>query len=144
METTVIEAVLAWLEKHPALVNTLGIHLPVFLEDLPVDGSDAVMLSTLVGDPYVKRYKSGGYLAEYPFAVYMRANGGDTAARINAIGVLSDLGDSIDTREAWPAEPSGFNWMSLERRTPPVRVATGDTGPEDYQVTFTLKYRKRG
>jgi hypothetical protein len=144
VDTTVVGAILSWLETHPALVGALGVHLPVFLEDLPADGADAVMLSTLVGEPYVKRYKSGGYLAEYPFAVYLRSSGGDTASRIDAMEVLSDLSSSIDAREAWPAEPAGFNWVSLERRTLPVRVATGETGPEDYQVTFTLRYRKRG
>jgi hypothetical protein len=143
MDTTVVGAVLSWLEAHPALVVS-GAQLPVMLEDLPADGSDAVMLSTLVGEPYVKRYKAGGYLAEYPFAVYLRSNGADTAARIDAMEVLGDLSSSIDSREAWPAEPAGFNWVSLERRTLPVRTAIGETGPEDYQVTFTLQYRKRG
>lgn len=144
MDTTVVGAVLAWLEAHPSLVDGHGAHLPVLLEDLPADGRDAVMLSTLVGEPYVKRYKSGGYLAEFPFAVYLRSNGGDTASRIDAIKVLGDVSASIDTREAWPAEPAGVNWVRLERRTLPVRVATGETGPEDYQVTFTITYRKRG
>lgn len=144
MDTTVVGAVLSWLEAHPVLVDALGAHLPVLLEDLPADGRDAVMLSTLVGEPYAKRYKSGGHLAEYPFAVYLRSNGGDTASRIDAIRVLGDLSASIDARDGWPVEPEGFNWVSLAARTLPVRVATGETGPEDYQVTFAITYRKRG
>jgi len=139
MDTTVVGAVLTWLETHPALAG-----IPVFLEDLPTDGRDAVMLSTLVGEPYVKRYKSGGHIAEYPFAVHLRSNGGDTAARLQAMSVLGNVSVSIDDRGAWPAAPDGFSWISLERRTLPVRVATGEAGPEDYQITLELTYRKRG
>jgi hypothetical protein len=144
MDTTVIASVLTWAEQHPALVDEHGAHLPVGLEELPAEGVDAVMLTSLTGDPYIKRYKSGGYVAAFPFAVYMRIAAGDTASRINAIKALGDMGASIDERARWPVEPEGFEYQKLVVRTLPARIRTDDTGSQDYQVTFELTYRKRG
>ena len=141
-DTTVVASVLTWLETHTSLVNSAGDQLAVMLEDYPA--GDGVMFSTLVGEPYVRRYKSGGAVVAFPFAVYLRASALDTAARIDAMRVLGDLAESIDDKDSWPAAPAGFTWDALSIRTRPARVATGQVGPDDYQVTFTLTYRKEG
>lgn len=142
-DTTIIAAVLTWVENHPDLVDGEGVHLPVALEQLPAEGVDAVMLSALTGEPYIRRYKTGGHLASLPFAVYLRVNGGDTASRIDAMRVLGDMAESIEDRSTWPVAPSGYDSFSLALRTMPAPIAT-DSGTQDYQVTFELTYRKRG
>lgn len=144
MDTTMTAALLTWAETHPALVDSGGAQLPVLLEDLPADGTDGVMLSTLVGEPYVRRYKSGGYIASYPFGLWLRVNGGDTASRLDAMKVLGDVASSIEGGEDKPASPDGYEVQGVELRTPPVKVAAGESGSEDYQVTFEMTYRKRG
>jgi hypothetical protein len=153
-DLTVASAVLTWLKAHPSLVDGGATQIPVALDDLPaagqpgLDGSPTsgpvMMLQSLAGDPYIKRYKSGGHIAAYPFAVYLRQPATDTAARLDAMKLLSDLGDSIDDESGWPAAPAGYDFMSLVLRTTPARVAVDDAGTEDYQATFELIYRKRG
>lgn len=137
-------ALLTWAEAHAALVASDGARLPVTLDDMPADGTDCVMLSTLVGDPYVRRYKSGGYIAAYPFALYLRVHGGDTASRLDAMKVLGDVASSIEGGEDRPTAPDGYEVLGMELRTPPVKIAVDESGSEDYQVTFVMTYRKRG
>lgn len=144
MDTTIVESVLTWVEQHPALVDAHDAHLPVGLEEQPAEGIDAVMLSSLTGEPYVRRYKYGGYVASYPFQIILRANAGDTASRIDAMAALSDMGRSIDDRTTWPVAPEGFDYWTLTMRTSPVPIKTDDAGTQDYQVTFVLTYRKKG
>lgn len=142
-DLTVEASVLTWLESHPAfLVN--GARFPVGLECQPETTGSGVMLQSLSGDPYVRRYKSGGYIAAYPFAVYLRVRKPDTSARSDAMKALGDLGRSIDTEQGWPAAPEGYEFISLALRTTPVRVAVDDAATDDYQATFNLTYRKRG
>ncbi|MHB1323991.1 MAG: hypothetical protein ACYCXZ_06575 [Coriobacteriia bacterium] len=141
-DLTLTESVLTWLEQHPLLVIG-GVRQPVSLEDPPSTHS-GVWVQTLVGDPYIKRYKAGGYLAAHPFAIYFRLQADDTTARIDAMGVLGDLGRSIDDKASWPVAPEGYDFMSLALQTTPAKVAVDDAGTEDYQITFELIYRKRG
>lgn len=142
-DLTVVESVLTWLEGHTVLVIDSA-PLPVGLEAAPIGASAYAWLQSLVGDPYIKRYKGGGYLAAHPFAVYAHLSGDDTTARIAAMTVLSDLGRSIDDRTSWPVAPEGYDFTSLTLQTTPARVAVDDAGTEDYQAIFELIYRKRG
>lgn len=144
MDASIAAAVLTWAESHPALVDTLGSPLPVGLEELPAEGVEAVMVSTLAGDPYVRRYKSGGYIAAYPFQLVLRTIEPDTMARIDAIRALSDIGSSIDDRATWPVAPEGYEIVSMAVRTSPSPVRTDEAGVRDYQATYELTYRKRG
>lgn len=132
-------SVLSWLEQHQALSG-----LPVTLEAAPPEGTDGVTLSSLTGDPIIKRYKSGGYVAAYPFSVMLRVNHADTQRHIDAIGVLGDIAASIEEKAGWPVAPDGFDYHTIETRTLPVLASRTDSGADDYQVTFTLTYRKRG
>lgn len=138
MDKDVISAVLAWLKDHAALAET-GCEL----ERLPTDGTDGTMLQSLPGDPVITRYRSGGYVAQYPFAVVVRTGGSDTASRLNAMEVLGALWADIESGSK-PEAPEGFDFVGLVIRTTPARVAVGDSGYEDYQATFALTYRKRG
>jgi hypothetical protein len=138
-DTTVIASVLTWLESHPARNG-----FPVALEDEPPEGTDGLMLLSIPGEGYVKRYKSGGHVASFPFAVVRRTNNPDTQTRLDVMGQLGDIVASIESRTAWPTAPEGFDYQSLEVRTQPARVARSEAGADDYQATFTLMYRKRG
>ena len=136
-DLSVAESVLTWAEDHPMLSG-----LDVGMEDFA--GVPSVMVQTLVGEPYITRYKSGGYLAAHPFALYLRIDGTDSKSRLDALRLLGDIGRSIDDEATWPAAPDGYNFIGLELRTTPARVAVSDDGIEDYQATFELKYRKKG
>jgi hypothetical protein len=145
MDTTIVASVLTWLEGHPAFAETDQQALvPVTLEELPTDGTAGAMLSTLTGDPYLKRYKDGGYVALYPFQVILRIPGEDTQLRIDAMATLGDIATSIDDRNTWPVAPEGYSYQTFSVRTSPVPIGVDDSGTRDYQATFELTYRKRG
>jgi len=139
MDTTVVASLLTWVEGHDALAP-----LPVGLEDFPVDDRDAVMLSLLSGDPVVKRYKSGGYIAAQQFQLILRTHLTDTAARLDAMRRMSDVASSIEDSGTWPVAPDSYDYHMLTVRTAPVPVAVDDSGARDYQLTMELAYRQRG
>jgi hypothetical protein len=138
MDLSVMASVLTWVEQHPTLAG-----LPAVLEDVPPAGEDGVMVLSIPGD-IVTRYKGGGYVASQPFAVVVRRNNPDTQKRLDTLAQLGDMAKSIDDENAWPLAPEGFDYYTMEVRTLPARATRDDTGADDYQVTFTLTYRKRG
>ena len=137
MDTTVVASVLTWAQGHAALAG-----IPVGLEELPAEGVNAAMVSSLAGDPYIKRFKSGGHIAAYPFQVILRVNGAATAARLAAMKTLSDIAASIEVASTWPVAPAGYDYMAFEPRTLAAPIAADDSGARDYQTTFELTYRK--
>lgn len=101
------------------------------------------MLQSLQGDPVVTRYRSGGYIAQYPFAVVVRTGAGDTSGRLDAMDVLGALWAVVEAGSR-PDAPDGSDIVSLAIRTTPARISADEDGTEDYQATFALTYRKRG
>ena len=145
MNIGLVSSVLDWIEGHPAAVITEGgveSRTPVNLETAPADGSTALMLRTLAASKIVRRYKSGGYIARYEFAVWLRVGARDTAARLEAMRVLMEMGASIDDRSTWPTEPEGMSWVSFSVQSLPAPVFVASDGTEDYQVSFELTYAK--
>lgn len=141
MSMSIPLAVLKWLEDHPAAVVD-GTRIPVSLETMAADGSTAMMLQARAADRIVRRYKDGGYIARYPFAVWLRVGARDTAARLEAMRVLMEMATSIDDRSSWPIEPEGARWVSLNAEMAPVKLMVHQDGTEDYQVSFELTYAK--
>lgn len=134
-DRSVAQAVLDWLKPKLAGVS-------VKYEDLPA-GVEGAMLKTSPGEPYVKRYKSGGYVAAYDFQVYLRQLNEDTADRLGALEVLGAVCDSIGAGDM-PAEPDGIVWQDFNVKTMPARFTTRDDGTTDYQMTARLTYYKKG
>jgi hypothetical protein len=136
-DASVMAAVLTWVENHASVDGE-----PVVLEDVLDDGVDGFIVSAIPGDPWVKQYKGGGGVAAQAFAVVARRNNPDTQRRLDTISALGDIAASIRDRNTWPALPDGFAIYNLEERTSPGRIGHDDSGADDYQVTFTLTYRK--
>lgn len=122
-------------------VKTLT-ELPVRYEDLPAskDSLPCMSMQTLTGTPIERRYKDGSYIANYRFAVYLRQANGDTAGRIDAVSILSGLADAIDGGSVDLGD--GAQLWSVTQDTLPSKIAV-DEAFEDYQVTFTVKYKAR-
>lgn len=110
-------------------------------EELPADATKLPFLSvqTLTGNPIVSRYKNGGYVGQYRFAVYLRQSASDTASRLDAVQTLTDLAVEIDNAE--PTLPESFDFWGIKQDTLPVRVDV-DASYDDWQATFTLQYKK--
>lgn len=112
--------------------------LPVEYELLPASGLPCLSVQTLTGSPIERRYKNGSYIANYRFALYLRQDGSDTAGRIDALSVLTDIAAKIDGGSI-DLGASVSLWR-IEQDTLPCRIAV-DEHYDDYQVTFTVKYR---
>jgi hypothetical protein len=132
-EASIAQAVYDFVRARTELPCEFG-SLPASRESLP-----CVSVQTLTGDPVTKRYKSGAYIGNYRFAVYLRQSAEDNAARLDSSKVLTDLATSIDG--ATVTLPASFVFWGLEQDTLPVGV-TVDTAYEDWQATFTLTYKK--
>lgn len=136
MDRNVTEAVLTWAEMHPALEG-----LKVYYEYLP-SNENAAMLGTLSGDPIIKSYIDGSSLCAYRFQVIVRQITDDTMAKLDAMERLRQVIDAVDMGYI-PVLPEGYYTYDLEADTLPSKIATKqDNKTEDYQVTFTLSYKK--
>jgi hypothetical protein len=103
------------------------------------DALPAVSVQSLTGAPVAKRYKSGAYVGNYRFAVYLRQLAEDNAARLDAATALAALAFAIEGSR--PTMPEGFEFWGMEQDTLPVKVAA-DEAYDDWQSTFTLTFRK--
>jgi hypothetical protein len=112
-------------------------------ESMPSDAKrlPCVSVQTLTGDPVEKRYKSGGYIGNYRFAVYHRQKDVDNASRLDAAKILSDLAQKINEGGKNIVLPTSFDFWGLTQDTLPVKV-TVDVAFDDWQATFTLRYKK--
>lgn len=123
--------------------------------DKPVDISvedagkslPAMMLQQLAAAERKKTYINGSYIGVVNFAVYVAIDAEDTASRLDAMAVLSDLG-------AWLCErdESGHNThlpvldderkaTSISITSTPSMSARLDNGVEEYQALFALEYK---
>jgi hypothetical protein len=110
-------------------------------ESLPADRAQlpCISVQTLTGNPVEKRYKSGGYIGNYRFAVYLRQTAEDNASRLDGSKVMSDLAATIDGSTV--DLPAPFEFRELEQDTLAVKVAV-DEAYDDWQATFTMRFKK--
>lgn len=108
--------------------------LPASREALP-----CVSVQPLTGEPVAKRYKDGGYVGNYRFALYLRQAAEDNAARLDAAKALAGLAKAVEDGPV--VLPEGFSLWGMRQDTLPVRVAA-DAAYDDWQTTFTLTFKK--
>lgn len=107
----------------------------------------AMMVQQLSGTEKKKVYVNGSYVAEWRFAVYIRVNGEDTAARLDAVGCLEELArwltelDSEGRYANIPIIDDCRTVSKIEMSSTPSIAARYDDGDEDYQALFTLEYK---
>lgn len=94
------------------------------------------------GDPWVKRYQSGGGIKAYRYEVYVRVNPrGSEARRFDALAALRGLQARIESREV-PA--IGAACFSHEVTQLPNEYTTEKDGRAVYQMTACLTYHEKG
>lgn len=102
----------------------------------------SVSMQQLTGTVVQKRYIDGSFVGTWPFAVYVRVSGRDTAKHFDAAGVLYALSEWLE--QSTPPDIG-------ERRTAehfqmtglPAIAASYDDGGVDYQAIFGLTYKQR-
>lgn len=110
----------------------------------------SMMMQQLSGSYKVRSYVDGSYIAEYPFAVYVRVEGTDTEAKLDATGCLLGLAkwlsekDADGTRRHLPDLTGGRTAIKIELESMPSIAARYNDGTEDYQALFKMQYKQGG
>lgn len=113
----------------------------VLLEDFTKD-PPSMMMQQLSGTAKKKTYVNGSYIASFPFAVYVRVNAIDTASKLDATGILNDLGKWFSEQKL-PAIDDNMTANKIEMTALPTIAAKLGNGVEDYQAIFELEYYVR-
>ena len=123
---------------------------PAQIGSITVDGfnkeSPTMMLQQLQGTQVYANYVNGGYMGQWPFAVYMRIKPKDTGARIDASQVLKDLTEYLtDDGAPLPVllDPT-MEAIIIELTATPVAMGGQVDGTIDYQTLFRLRYKQKG
>lgn len=109
----------------------------------------SMMLQQLSGAYKKRAYIDGSYLGSYPFSVYIRVDGIDTATRLDASSALQGLFDWLTERDEegtytnLPTLDEGKKATSIEMTSLPSLSARYEDGTEDYQAIFELEYKAR-
>lgn len=118
---------------------------PILLEQFS-DEFPALMLQQLSGTVKIKQDILGGYTAQFPFAIYARVVGNDTASRILATGTLNNIGRELEQctlSSALPVLGADREATRIELRSFPNIISANEDGTEDYQAVFMLEYTQK-
>lgn len=126
----------AWPDKPVSIsVEETGKQLP------------AMMVQQLAAAEKKKTYINGSYIGVVNFAVYVAIDAEDTASRLDALAVLSDLGTWLEERDGsghctnLPNLGEERKATSITITSTPSLTARLDDGTEEYQALFALEYK---
>ncbi len=126
-------------------LNTLP-DLPAEIRLEELGGPPAVMLQQLSGAAKIRQNIVGGYAAQFPFALYARVQGDDTASRISATGLLNNIGRELERRSLageLPKLAAGREVTKIELQSFPSMISANEDGSEDYQAVYMLEYTQK-
>ena len=133
-EDQVSRKLLVWLNTYPELPVDL-----IRFEFLPADTS-AMAMSTIQAAYIVRRYITGGYVAEYQFKIIYRVKPGNSNdKRLKADEMLNALGDWA-TSETPPDIGDGRRVIRIEPTTRSSLFAVYENGDEDHQILMKMNY----
>lgn len=107
----------------------------------------SLMLQELAHAEIIRPYIDGSYIGQWSFAVYMRINAEDSAARLSASAALNELADWFREKDAsgafvnLPIIDLNRRATKIEMSTTPALAAQFDGGVEDYQAVYQLEYK---
>lgn len=102
----------------------------------------SMMLQQLTGEKKIKEYTCGNYDAALPFALYVKIDGSDSKSRIDAIGLLNNIGEYFEQQEEEQKFPlmCGNVVHEIKMTAIPALMEREENGHEDYQAIFRLEY----
>ncbi len=132
-EDQVSRKLLVWLNTYAELPVDI-----IRFEFLPADTS-AMAMSTIQAAYIVRRYITGGYVAEYQFKIIYRVKPGNSNdKRLKADELLNAIGDWATGKR--PDIGTGKRVVSLEPTTRSSLFAVYENGDEDHQILMKMKY----
>ncbi|MPN63862.1 hypothetical protein SDC9_211629 [bioreactor metagenome] len=123
---------------------------PVIIRLEAFDKNPTSMMMQQLSGAFKKRsYINGSYIGSWPFAVYIRISGKDTANRLDATGTLNGLHEWLTTTENnvftnLPYLGDDKKALKIEMTSLPSIAARYDDGSEDYQAIYELEYYCQG
>ncbi|MEG1892101.1 MAG: hypothetical protein RR301_11815 [Clostridia bacterium] len=134
IDTDIAQAVLAYL-------NAWGEKPCEISFELAVRKGISMKMQPLSATVIKKKYITGSFVGDWPFAVYVRINKGDTASRASAMRTLDDLGRWISTQ---PLPNIGVNRTAnkVEITGLPSIAVNNDDGSEEYQALYCMEYKQ--
>lgn len=132
-EDQVSRKLLVWLNTYAELPVDI-----IRFEFLPADTS-AMAMSTIQAAYIVRRYITGGYVAEYQFKIIYRVKPGNSNdKRLKAEELLNAIGDWATGKR--PDIGTGKRVVSLEPTTRSSLFAVYENGDEDHQILMKMNY----
>ena len=124
---------LVWLNTYAELPVDI-----IRFEFLSADTS-AMAMSTIQAAYIVRRYITGGYVAEYQFKIIYRVKPGNSNdKRLKAEELLNAIGDWATGKR--PDIGTGKRVVSLEPTTRSSLFAVYENGDEDHQILMKMNY----
>lgn len=105
--------------------------------EFPRGGKTGCMVRAAPGDPWVRRYLSGGGVRRFGYEVYLRVlPRGSEEGRVDALALLRGLQQAIEGGEApdWPAV------RTHEVTSLPSQYGAAQDGTVTYQLTAAMTY----
>lgn len=134
-EEQISRRLLAWLNTFPDIPEKVDMIGFEFLPDI----APGMALSRTQASHVVRRYISGGYLAEYQFRLVYRAVAGSNDGRLGADELLDALGDWAASAPPPDIGP-GLRVRRIEPTTRSTLFERYDDGDEDHQVLMKMMY----
>jgi hypothetical protein len=132
-EDQVSRKLLVWLNTYAELPVDI-----IRFEFLSADTS-AMAMSTIQAAYIVRRYITGGYVAEYQFKIIYRVKPGNSNdKRLKADELLNAIGDWATGKR--PDIGTGKRVVSLEPTTRSSLFAVYENGDEDHQILMKMNY----
>ena len=133
-EDQVSRKLLVWLNTYPELPVDF-----IRFEFLPADTS-AMAMSTIQAAYIVRKYITGGYVAEYQFKIIYRVKPGNSNdKRLKADEMLNALGDWAASKTP-PDIGDGRRVIRIEPTTRSSLFAVYENGDEDHQILMKMNY----
>lgn len=103
----------------------------------------SMSMQQLSGTVVLRKYVDGSFIGQWPFAVYVRISGSDTAKKLEAQKILEQIGDWMSEAEL-PDIGAGRVPEEIDMEGLPYIAAAYEDGSIDYQAVFRLGYKAKG
>ena len=103
----------------------------------------SMMMQQLTGAIKKRAYINGSYLGSWPFAIYIRVDGSDTAGKLDASEALNNIAEWLSLTPL-PTLGDNRTALKIEMTGLPSIAARYEDGCEDYQAIFELEYKQGG
>lgn len=136
-DSIIATAMLNHLNSWPDKPSHINLEI---MEKAPIQSSMA--MQQLSGTVINRKYIDGSFTGYWPFAIYVRISGTDTAKRLDAVKTLDEINAWLQDN---PLPNLGDNRVAdeIEMTSLPAVAATYEDGSTDYQAIFRLNYKQK-